>query len=121
LRPFRARNVALFLPSWSPQEKVAAYAVFAHMPYYLAQIREEAGLADDILDLVLRPDGLLHNEARLLLNQELPDASVLLGVACHRRRSGQRLTDRSADWHLRRDVPGGPDARHVAQSLAGRA
>jgi uncharacterized protein len=80
LRPFRARDVELFLPSWSAEDKVAAYAVFGHMPYYLAQVRERASLADNILDLVLRPDGLLHEEARLLLDQELPDASAYFSV-----------------------------------------
>jgi uncharacterized protein len=80
LRPFRAADVELFLPTWSAEDKVAAYAVFGHMPYYLAQVREEASLADNILNLVLRPDGLLHEEARLLLDQELPDASAYFSV-----------------------------------------
>jgi uncharacterized protein len=80
LRPFSARDVALFLPSWSAEDRIAAYAVFGHMPYYLAQVREQASLADNILDLVLRPDGLLHEEARLLLDQELPDASAYFSV-----------------------------------------
>ena len=80
LRPFKARDVELFLPSWSAEDKVRAYAVFGHMPYYLAHVREQAGLADNILDLVLRPDGLLHEEARLLLEQELPDASAYFSV-----------------------------------------
>ncbi len=50
------------------------------MPYYLAHVREPASLADNILDLVLRPDGLLHEEARLLLDQELPEASAYFSV-----------------------------------------
>jgi AAA+ ATPase superfamily predicted ATPase len=80
LRPFKARDVELFLPSWSAEDKIAAYAVFGHMPYYLAHVREQASFADNILDLVLRPDGLLHEEARLLLDQELPDASAYFSV-----------------------------------------
>jgi len=80
LRPFRPRDVELFLPSWSAEEKIAAYAVFGHMPYYLAHVREQDGLERNILDLVLRPDGLLHEEARLLLDQELPDASAYFSV-----------------------------------------
>lgn len=80
LRPFRAREISLFVPSWSAEDRVAAYAVFGHMPYYLAQIREESSLAQNILDVVLRPDGLLHEEARLLLDQELPDASAYFSV-----------------------------------------
>jgi hypothetical protein len=80
LRPFKARDIDLFLPSWSPEDKVAAYAVFGHMPYYLAQIRDNESLAENILNLVLRPDGLLHEEARLLLEQELPEASAYFSV-----------------------------------------
>jgi AAA+ ATPase superfamily predicted ATPase len=80
LRPFKPRDVALFLPDWTAEDRIAAYAVFGHMPYYLAHVREEASLADNILDLVLRPDGLLHEEARLLLDQELPDPSAYFSV-----------------------------------------
>lgn len=80
LRPFGPVDVGLFVPRWSAEDKIAAYAVFGHMPYYLAQIRPEAGLADNILDLVLSHDGLLHEEARLLLDQELPDSSSYFSV-----------------------------------------
>lgn len=80
LRPFKAREVELFVPTWSDEDKVAAYAVFGHMPYYLAQVRERDTLADNILNLVLRPDGLLHEEARLLLDQELRDASAYFSI-----------------------------------------
>lgn len=40
LRPFAARDVELFLPTWSAEDKVAAYAVFGHMPYYRARLRD---------------------------------------------------------------------------------
>jgi AAA+ ATPase superfamily predicted ATPase len=80
LRPFKARDVELFLPAWSDEDKIAAYAVFGHMPYYLAQIRDQGTLAENILHLVLRPDGLLHEEARLLLDQELRDASAYFSI-----------------------------------------
>lgn len=80
LRPFTPRDVELFLPSWSAEDKIAAYAVFGNMPYYLAQVREDDTLADNVLNLVLRADGLLHEEARLLLDQELRDASAFFSV-----------------------------------------
>ena len=50
------------------------------MPYYLAQVRDQDTLAENILNLVLRPDGLLHEEARLLLDQELRDASAYFSI-----------------------------------------
>lgn len=80
LRPFRVKDVGLFLPSWSAQDKIAAYAVFGHMPYYLSQVRAEESLSENILNIVLMPDGLLREEARLLLDQELPDASSYFSV-----------------------------------------
>jgi uncharacterized protein len=80
LRPFRPRDVGLFLPKWSAEEQIAAYAVFGTMPYCLAQLRPDERLAQNILDLILMPDGLLHEEARLLLDQELAEASAYFSV-----------------------------------------
>jgi uncharacterized protein len=93
LRPFAPKDVALFLEDWTAQERIAAYAVFGNMPYYLAQIRPQEGLAENILNLILMSDGLLHEEARLLLEQELTDAagyfSVLRAVAAGQTRVSQ--------------------------------
>ena len=65
LEPFRPRDVGLFLPDWSAEDRVRAYGVFGNMPYYLGHVREDTGLAENILDLILMRDGLLHEEARL--------------------------------------------------------
>ena len=93
LRPFRPTDVGRFVPQWTAQERIAAYAVFGGMPYYLAHVRPDAGLAENILDLILAPDGLLREEARLLLAQELPDPaahfSVLRAIAAGQTRVGQ--------------------------------
>jgi AAA+ ATPase superfamily predicted ATPase len=93
LRPFAPKDVALFLEDWSAEERIAAYAVFGNMPYYLAQIRPRESLAENILNLILMSDGLLHEEARLLLEQELTDAagyfSVLRAVAAGQTRVSQ--------------------------------
>jgi AAA+ ATPase superfamily predicted ATPase len=98
LAPFRARDINEFVPDWPAEEKVRAYAVFGHMPYYLAQIRPRQSLAENILNLFLMRDGLLHEEARLLLDQELPDASayfsVLRAIAAGQTRVGQ-ITERT--------------------------
>jgi len=82
LRPFAPRDVGLFVPDWTAEDRIAAYAVFGHMPYYLAQIRPQRTLAENILDVVLMPDGLLHEEARLLLDQELPNAAEEAADTC---------------------------------------
>jgi AAA+ ATPase superfamily predicted ATPase len=80
LEPFRPEDVRLFLPSWGVEDRIRAYGVFGSMPYYLAHVREESGLAENIFDLVLMRDGLLHEEARLLLDMELPEASTYFSV-----------------------------------------
>ena len=96
LRPFRPEDVALFLPEWSAQDRIAAYAVFGHMPYYLSHVRSEESLHENILNLVLMSDGLLHEEARLLLEQELTDASgyfsILRAIAAGQTRVSQIAT-----------------------------
>jgi hypothetical protein len=111
LRPFNPREVSLFLPSWSAEDKVAAYAVFGNIPYYLAHIRAQDSLEENIVSLVLRADGLLHEEARLLLDQELRDASayfsVLRAIA-----AGQTRVSQIAQ---RTGVPGGTS--RVSQML----
>jgi len=93
LRPFSPKDVALFLADWTAEERIAAYAVFGNMPYYLAQIRPRESLAENILNLILMGDGLLHEEARLLLEQELTDAagyfSVLRAIAAGQTRVSQ--------------------------------
>jgi uncharacterized protein len=96
LRPFRSEDVALFLPRWRVEQRIGAYAVFGTMPYYLAHVRPEHDLAQNILDLILMSDGLLHEEARLLLEQELTDVtgyfSVLRAIAAGQTRVTQIAT-----------------------------
>ncbi len=95
------------------------------MPYYLvAHVRDDARLAENILDLILKSDGLLHEEARLLLDIELPDAnayfSVLRAIAAGQtrvnqigRRTGIGDTSRVSQmldqlqrlWLVRKEIP----------------
>lgn len=93
LEPFRPQDVGLFIPGWSAEDRIRAYGVFGNMPYYLAHVRERGSLAENILDLILMRDGLLHEEARLLLDVELPDAnayfSVLRAIAAGQTRVSQ--------------------------------
>jgi AAA+ ATPase superfamily predicted ATPase len=124
LEPFRPRDVGLFLPGWSAEDRVRAYAVFGNMPYYLAHVRPEASLERNVLDLILMRDGLLHEEARLLLDVELPEASayfsVLRAIAAGQTRVNQidqrtgigdssrvsQMLDRLQRlWLVRREVP----------------
>ena len=80
LRPFRPEHLRLFLPDWEPEDRIRAYACFGGMPFYLDQIRPERNLERNILDLILMPDGLLREEARLLLLQELTESADYFSV-----------------------------------------
>jgi AAA+ ATPase superfamily predicted ATPase len=116
LRPFRPADVALFLPDWSSEDRIAAYAIFGNMPYYLSQIRPEQDIAENILNVILMSDGLLHEEARLLLEQEFSDAagyfSVLRAIA-----SGQTRVSQIA---MRTGVRGGTArVSHMLEALQG--
>lgn len=70
LEPFRPRDVRLFVPEWSPEDWVRTYAVFGGMPYYLDAIDPSAPLAENILDVILVPGALLHEEPGFLFSQE---------------------------------------------------
>jgi uncharacterized protein len=95
--PFGYRDAALFVPGYSPEDRVRAYAVCGGMPYYLERFDDAVPLAENILRHVLRRDGFLHEEAELLLRQELDQPtvyfSVLRAIANGRTRNSQ-----IADW-----------------------
>jgi len=83
--PFGYREAGLFLEDWDPVDRIRAHAVWGGMPYYLSQLDPEQSLAANILRTTLARDGILREEARLLLFQELPDPrlhfSVLRAIA----------------------------------------
>ncbi len=90
------------------------------MPYYLAMWSDSVGVDENILRNILYRDGLLHEEAELLLRQELPDPrqyfSVLEALArgCTRnneivrtrvwkRRVCINICERSSGWRWLRE------------------
>ncbi len=85
VRPFSHADSALFVPGYSAEDKVRTYAVCGGMPYYLATFCDTRTIEQNILRNVLYRGGLLHEEAELLLRQDLSDPlnyfSVLEAVA----------------------------------------
>jgi AAA+ ATPase superfamily predicted ATPase len=71
LAPFTYRDAGLFVPEWSAVDRIRGYGVWGGMPYYLDIIDPEKDLAANLLRTVLARDGILREEARLLLFQEL--------------------------------------------------
>lgn len=80
LAPFDYRAAGLFFPGWSSEDRIRAYAVCGGMPYYLEQFDPELAFADNVLRTMLRRDGVLHEEARLLLHEELPDPARYFSI-----------------------------------------
>lgn len=87
LLPFSHRDAALFVPAWSAEDRIRAYAIWVGVPYYLAMVDPERSIADNILDTVLSPGAPLQNEADYLVRMEsrLRDValygSILRGIA----------------------------------------
>ena len=80
LAPFDYRAAGLFFPGWSSEDRIRAYAVCGGMPYYLEQFDPDLALADNVLRTMLRRDGVLHEEAKLLLHEELPDPARYFSI-----------------------------------------
>jgi AAA+ ATPase superfamily predicted ATPase len=93
LTPFDFRSAALFTPRYSPEDRIRTYAVCGGMPYYLERFDDSAPLAENILRHILYRDGFLHEEADLLLRQELNDPhnyfSTLRAIAAGRTRNSE--------------------------------
>lgn len=62
---------SLYYPSWTPEDKVRAYAVFGGLPYYLAQIDDTKTLEDNIKYLITKESAIFSNEVTMLLHTEL--------------------------------------------------
>jgi len=85
VRPFAHYDAALFVPNYSPEDKVRTYAACGGMPYYLDTFDDTLPIEQNIARNILFRGGLLHEEAELLLRQELNDPfnyfSVLEAIA----------------------------------------
>ena len=93
LLPFDYRSAALFTPGYTAEDKIRTYAICGGMPYYLDMWPDARSVEENILRNILYRDGPLHEEAELLLRQELPDPrqyfSVLEALARRRIRNNE--------------------------------
>ncbi len=80
LAPFGYKAAGLFFPSWSAADRMRAYAVCGGMPYYLEQFDESLPLDENILRAVLQRSGVLHEEAKLLLYEQLPEPQKFFSI-----------------------------------------
>ena len=90
LGPMGYLEAALFYPSYSPAERVAAYAIWGGMPSYLAEIDPDMGLWDNVLTGLLQPASRLADEPGWLrytdLRSDMIYSSILRAIANKERR-----------------------------------
>jgi len=70
VKPFTFACAKEFVPAWSCEDKVRAYAVFGGVPAYLSLLDCSKSLLENIKNLILEPGGLLHEEPYFLLATE---------------------------------------------------
>jgi len=101
LSPFDYASAALFTPNYSAEDKVRSYAVCGGMPYYLDVWDDSRTVEENILRNILYREGLLHEEAELLLRQELAEPrqyfSVLEAIARGRTRNNEIVQQTGLD------------------------
>lgn len=64
---------ALFVPSYTKEEKAICYGVTGGVAKYLSMIDPEKSLDENIKKLFFRTDGYLYDETRNFLMQEFSD------------------------------------------------
>jgi uncharacterized protein len=80
LQPLRFGALRQFLPSWSPEEQVAAYAIVGGIPAYLSWLNPRHGLTTNIKQVMLAPGSLVLAEAAFLLQDEVREPRPYLAV-----------------------------------------
>src|SRR5215216_2942866 len=69
-----------FLPSWSPEELVATYAIVGGVPAYLAWLNPTQTLVENIKQVMLAPGSLVLAEAMFLLQDEVREPRNYLAI-----------------------------------------
>ena len=91
LRPLQLADAAEFLPAYSAEEMVEAFAVVGGMPGYLLQLSDRYDLLSNLRRAVFNHDSFLYNEPDLLLREELREprlyAALLRSIAAGHHRA----------------------------------
>lgn len=82
VKPLRYTELQHFVPGWSPEDLVRAWAIFGGVPYYLEALDPARSLQDNITRAIFAPDGLLREEPRFLFGQhtDLRDQTVYFSI-----------------------------------------
>ena len=80
LRPLPYSITREFFPQYSPQDRVALYAIFGGIPAYWERVDSSVSVMENISELLLTPNTLLQEEPRLLLQDFISDQSNYVGI-----------------------------------------
>jgi len=80
LQPLAFSALRHFLPRWSAEQRVAAYAILGGVPAYLERLRPEASLTDNLREVILSPGSIFVAEPDLLLFDEVREPRVYHAV-----------------------------------------
>lgn len=71
LEPLEFFDAQHFFSSYSPEDRLRAYAIYGGTPAYLQTIQPEQSLETNILEGILERGSVLYDEVRFVLQQEL--------------------------------------------------
>ncbi|OGO42816.1 MAG: hypothetical protein A2Z04_02085 [Chloroflexi bacterium RBG_16_57_9] len=80
LQPLPFVALREFLPDWSAEERVAAYAVVGGVPAYLEWLDPGRSLSDNVRDVLLAPGSMFVAEPAFLLYDEVREPRVHLAI-----------------------------------------
>lgn len=80
LQPMPFTTLAEFLPAWSHEERVAAYAVVGGIPAYLNWLNPGLSLVENIRQIILAEGGMFLAEPTFLLYDEVREPQSYLAV-----------------------------------------
>ncbi|MEZ4661199.1 MAG: ATP-binding protein [Caldilineaceae bacterium] len=80
LQPLTFNDTRLFLPGYSVQDQVRAYAVVGGIPAYLRQLMDHKPLLDNIEEEILSQGSFLYDEPRFLLQMELREPRIYFAI-----------------------------------------
>jgi AAA+ ATPase superfamily predicted ATPase len=80
LQPLEFRTLREFVPNWTVEERIAAFAIVGGVPGYLERLDPDLSLVDNIRDVVLAPGGLFIAEPELILYDEVREPRVYRAI-----------------------------------------
>lgn len=65
-----------FVPHYSPEDKLATYAILGGIPHYLKQFQDDLSLSENIKKNILTRGSILYSEVEFLMRQELRETTT---------------------------------------------